>query len=49
MTRYNEANIVDALRGMRDLGVDELFLVPATADLTEVERIESVLVRNGFA
>lgn len=49
MTRYNEANIVDALRGMRDLGVDELFLVPATADIAEVERIESVLVRNGFA
>jgi len=49
MTRYNEANIVEALQGMRDLGVDELFLVPATADLAEVERIESVLVRNGFA
>ena len=49
MTRFNEANIVEALQGMRDLGVDELFLVPATADLTEVERIESVLVRGGFA
>jgi alkanesulfonate monooxygenase SsuD/methylene tetrahydromethanopterin reductase-like flavin-dependent oxidoreductase (luciferase family) len=49
MTRHNEANIVDALTGLRDLGVDELFLVPATADIAEVERIESVLVRNGFA
>lgn len=49
MTRHNEANIVEALQGLRDLGVDELFLVPATADLSEVERIESVLVRNGFA
>lgn len=49
MTRHNEAAIVDALNGMRELGVDELFLVPATADLAEVDRIESLLVRNGFA
>lgn len=49
MTRHNEANIVDALNGMKALGIDELFLVPATADLTEVDRLESVLVRGGFA
>ena len=49
MTRSTEGAIVEALHGMRNLGLEETFMVPATADVAEVTRLETLLVREGFA
>lgn len=45
MTRFNEEAIVAALVDMKDLGLDEVFMVPATADITEITRLELLLKR----
>jgi hypothetical protein len=43
MTRHNADAIRRAIDGYRELGVDEIMFVPATADLAEVERLVRVL------
>jgi alkanesulfonate monooxygenase SsuD/methylene tetrahydromethanopterin reductase-like flavin-dependent oxidoreductase (luciferase family) len=43
MTRHNADAIRRAIDGYRELGVDEIMFVPATADLAEVERLVKVL------
>jgi alkanesulfonate monooxygenase SsuD/methylene tetrahydromethanopterin reductase-like flavin-dependent oxidoreductase (luciferase family) len=40
MTRHNPDAIRRAIDSYRELGVDEIMFVPATADLAEVERLE---------
>jgi alkanesulfonate monooxygenase SsuD/methylene tetrahydromethanopterin reductase-like flavin-dependent oxidoreductase (luciferase family) len=43
MTRHNADAIRRAIDGYRELGVDEIMFVPATADLAEVERLVRLL------
>jgi alkanesulfonate monooxygenase SsuD/methylene tetrahydromethanopterin reductase-like flavin-dependent oxidoreductase (luciferase family) len=43
MTRHNADAIRRAIDGYRELGVDEIMFVPATADLAEVERLVKLL------
>lgn len=49
MTRFTEAVVIDALLGMKELGVDEVFMVPATAEISEVARLEKLLLGAGLA
>ena len=49
MTRFNEDAVLQGIRDMQDLDLDELFLVPATADISELDRLESLLVKAGVA
>lgn len=39
MTRHNDENILQAIADMEAAGAEEIFLVPATADITELERL----------
>ncbi len=48
MTRFTEEAIVEALIGMKELDLDEVFMVPATADINEVIRLEKLLVKSGL-
>jgi hypothetical protein len=38
-----EAALRSALRQLRDAGVDECFLVPTTADIAELDRLQALL------
>lgn len=49
MTRFTEDKIVEALYGMKQLHVDEVFMVPATADIEEITRLEKLLQTAGLA
>ena len=42
MTRHSPSAIVEAMRAMQDLGCEELFMVPATADISEIERLVDI-------
>jgi alkanesulfonate monooxygenase SsuD/methylene tetrahydromethanopterin reductase-like flavin-dependent oxidoreductase (luciferase family) len=46
MTRHNRDAIKAALDDMELLGVDELFLVPATADFAEIDAIADLISRR---
>lgn len=48
MTRHNRDAVLEALFGMQDVGVDEVFMVPATAEIAEIERLESLLIKAGL-
>jgi alkanesulfonate monooxygenase SsuD/methylene tetrahydromethanopterin reductase-like flavin-dependent oxidoreductase (luciferase family) len=48
MTRFSEENIVEALFGMQQLNIDEVFMVPATADIEEITRLEKLLQVAGL-
>jgi len=48
MTRFTEAAVLGAIEGMKAVGCDEVFLVPASSSLQEVERLESLLVKAGL-
>jgi len=39
----------DLMAQLDELGVDEIFLVPATADLAELDAIESLMAQRGWA
>lgn len=46
MTRHNSDAIKAALDDMEELGLDELFLVPATAELSEIDAIEEIISKR---
>lgn len=48
MTRYNEDAVLQALLDMQELAIDEVFMVPATADITEIDRLEKLLLTAGL-
>ncbi len=43
MTQFTPERILETMRGMRDTGVDELFMVPGSADVREVERLADLV------
>lgn len=43
MTRHNPDAVLEALMGMQDAGVDEVFMVPASCDIAEIDRLERLL------
>lgn len=46
MTRFTPEAILDAINGIEELGCEELFLVPATADIAEVDRMANLLAKR---
>lgn len=48
MTRFTPDAVGQAMEALDELGVDEIFLVPATADLAEIDAIESLMVKRGW-
>lgn len=48
MTRHNPEAVLQAVQDMQDLQLDELFLVPATADISEIDRLEQLLTSAGL-
>lgn len=49
MTRCDEASVLEALDNMERAGCEEVFLVPATAELAEIDRLEALLAERGPA
>lgn len=47
MSLHEPGAIADAIDAIEALGCEELFLVPATADIEEVERMTELLVKSG--
>jgi len=43
MTRYDEAAVRDGLDAMEAAGCEEIFMVPATAELAEVDRLAEIV------
>lgn len=43
MTRHTPEAVSEAIENLRRAGSDEIFLVPTTADLTEIERVQPLL------
>ncbi len=39
MTQFEPGRIRETMRAMREIGIDELFMVPGSADVAEVERL----------
>ena len=48
MTRFSVEAVEGALYGMQELALDEVFLVPTTADIEEIDRLEKLLVKSGL-
>lgn len=48
MTRHNTDAVLEALIGMQDAGVDEVFMVPASCDICEIDRLEKLLIKARF-
>lgn len=46
MTRFTPANIIEALDATEEAGAEEIFLVPATADIAEVDRIAEIIAKR---
>jgi len=46
MTRSKPSEIRSAIDGMESVGCDEIFLVPATADLSELDRLSELVDRR---
>lgn len=46
MTRYESGAIGDALDAMEELGCEEVFMVPATAELAEIDRLEAIIAKR---
>jgi hypothetical protein len=49
MTRHTPGAVTEVMAELDELGVDEIFLVPATADLTEIDELESLMAKAGWA
>ncbi|MCB1615994.1 MAG: LLM class flavin-dependent oxidoreductase [Pseudomonadales bacterium] len=47
MTRHTEDNILRAMDDLEEAGSDEIFMVPATADISEVERLCELIDKRG--
>jgi len=43
LTRFAPMAVLDAIESIRETGADELLLVPATAELSEIDRIEALI------
>jgi alkanesulfonate monooxygenase SsuD/methylene tetrahydromethanopterin reductase-like flavin-dependent oxidoreductase (luciferase family) len=43
MTRHTPEAVAESIRGIEAIGCDELMLVPTTADITEVQAVQSLL------
>ena len=48
MTRFSVEAVEEALFGMQELALDEVFLVPTTADMKELDRLENLLIKTGL-
>ncbi len=48
MTRFSIEAVEEALYGMQQLALDEIFLVPTTADIEEIDRLEALLIKSGL-
>ena len=46
MTRFTPESILDALDATEEAGAEEIFLVPATADIAEVDRISALIAKR---
>lgn len=49
MTCHTPERVAEGMHNLDELGVDEIFLVPATADLREIDEIETLMARAGWA
>jgi alkanesulfonate monooxygenase SsuD/methylene tetrahydromethanopterin reductase-like flavin-dependent oxidoreductase (luciferase family) len=49
MTRFNENAVLEGMQGIKALGADEIYMVPASCDIAEVERLEKLIVDAGLA
>jgi alkanesulfonate monooxygenase SsuD/methylene tetrahydromethanopterin reductase-like flavin-dependent oxidoreductase (luciferase family) len=45
MTQHDPGLILDTMRAMKETGIDELFMVPASADVTEVTRLAELVAK----
>jgi alkanesulfonate monooxygenase SsuD/methylene tetrahydromethanopterin reductase-like flavin-dependent oxidoreductase (luciferase family) len=45
MTQHDPGLILDTMRAMKETGIDELFMVPSTADVTEVTRLNELVAK----
>ena len=45
MTRFSADAILDTMRAMKATGIDELYMVPASADVAEVERLAELVAQ----
>ncbi len=45
MTQFTPERVLDTMRAMRDTGIDELFMVPGSADVAEVNRLAPLVER----
>jgi alkanesulfonate monooxygenase SsuD/methylene tetrahydromethanopterin reductase-like flavin-dependent oxidoreductase (luciferase family) len=46
MTRSDEQSVLEALDNMERAGCEEVFLVPATAEIAEIDRLEALLAKR---
>jgi alkanesulfonate monooxygenase SsuD/methylene tetrahydromethanopterin reductase-like flavin-dependent oxidoreductase (luciferase family) len=46
MTRFTPEAVIDALDATEEAGAEEIFLVPATADISEVDRIAEIIAKR---
>lgn len=45
MTQFKPDLILDTMKGMRDTGIDEIFMVPASAHVNEVKRLGDLVAK----
>jgi alkanesulfonate monooxygenase SsuD/methylene tetrahydromethanopterin reductase-like flavin-dependent oxidoreductase (luciferase family) len=45
MTQHDPGLILDTIRAMKETGIDELFMVPSTAEVTEVTRLAELAAK----
>ena len=48
MTRHSDDAVLEAMDAMEAAGCDELYMVPATADLAEIDGIERLIAKRGW-
>ncbi len=46
MTRFTPEAVIEALDATEEAGAEEIFLVPATADISEVDRIAELIAKR---
>jgi alkanesulfonate monooxygenase SsuD/methylene tetrahydromethanopterin reductase-like flavin-dependent oxidoreductase (luciferase family) len=45
MTQHDPGRILDTMRAMKETGIDELFMVPASPDVSEVKRLGELVAK----
>lgn len=48
MKRFTEDAVLEGLSGIKETGADEVYLVPASADIKEVKKLEALLIKSGL-